>query len=820
VACVEALTGQAQLIAAINRILRSQDRPAIRLRGPSGSGKTWVAQSIVQEWQAAGDVAFVARGDELLTRRPHFPMLLAVASETSREQLKATTKLALEPVTAIPVGGKPLREILFHLFERKDAEAAAKTPYLRQDDREILMRMQKASAGHRALLVCDNVQWWDPASIELLSLSFSPGTRAAFPFLQTLALVAVQTEDSQTREVDALETLFASNPWQSFDLPLCGPTSFGELLRAFGIRSALPPALVERLYAITGGHLELVRRVAEADAQSSNVGAVYPGESMADFLFELLEHRLERHASVPEDTASVLRAAAIIGNSFAEQELDCLLRGQEHLARILEPAEKLRILERSGKVRRFVHDIVRRYYLDHAKTQREALHGRFADCLRLIHCGDYARRTEHLRRSGNRRGAGEMLVLECLRSMRAGRPPILENLRDDLDEDLMSFVVVMFEAQGEFDNGRYAQAIEKLDGIESLYADALLAERDILLARCHIKILSRVNREQARVILSRWERLKDSETEVWGRAMVYLTVACVFLGDEAGAQDAERELYRTLSARVSFDPTARRTVNHVRLKSNMLHSVQVARERLSRAIEFFGGFGDVATYDPEHQYIGLVNLAANHIVEGEFEDAFAICQQANALIQSESSVIFARPDILISNLTLAGHLSGHLSLTDALEMAQSVWHAYGDNNDSPLLGSNVAYYLARQGRYSEVVELVEPIFNDLLNRPSFDSYYTYFVGNNLCGSLFMSGKVSNGEHVWNAITPFVRDFVGPIRPYITKRHEMQGQIFLPDSNSRDWDNFVGAAAGPQVGPGWKFYGRGFLAAELEFWSDE
>jgi len=582
-------------------------------------------------------------------------MLLAVASETGRAQFKAKTKLALEPVMAIPVGGKALREILFHLFERKDSEVAAKTPYLRQDDREIFMRMQKASTGHRALLICDNVQWWDPASIELLSLSFSPGTRTAFPFLETLAVVALQTEDSQTQEVNPLESLFASTPWQTFDLPLCRATSFGELLRAFGVRSALPPALIDRLFAVTGGHLELVRRIAEADAQPSNVSALHPGESRSDFLFELLEHRLERHASVPEDTASVLRAAAVIGNSFTEHELDCLLQGQEQLARILEPAEKLRILERSGKVRTFVHDLVRKYYLDHARTHREALHERFSECLRLIHCGDYARRAEHLRRSGNRRGAGEVLVLECLRAMRSGTPPILESLRDDLDEDLVSFIAVMFQAQIEFDNGRYDRAIEELAGIESLYADALLAERDILLARCHIKVLSRSDREQARAILSRWERLKDSETEVWGRAMVYLTVACVFLSDAAGAQDAERELYRTLAARVSFDPTARRTVNHVRLKSNMLHSVQVARERLSRAIEFFSGVGEMAVYDPVHQCIGLVNLAANHIVEGEFEDAFAICQQANALIQSETSVTFARPDIVVTNLTLAGY---------------------------------------------------------------------------------------------------------------------------------------------------------------------
>ena len=51
---VDAITGQALLIADILRVLRSTDRPAIRLRGPSGSGKSWVAQAVVQAWRGSG----------------------------------------------------------------------------------------------------------------------------------------------------------------------------------------------------------------------------------------------------------------------------------------------------------------------------------------------------------------------------------------------------------------------------------------------------------------------------------------------------------------------------------------------------------------------------------------------------------------------------------------------------------------------------------------------------------------------------------------------------------------------------------------------
>jgi tetratricopeptide (TPR) repeat protein len=816
VALVEAITGQAKLISDIHQSLVSTERPALRLRGPSGSGKTWVANRIVQEWRRSDRVAFVAPGDEMLSRRPHFPLLLAVASETDREQFKARTKLALEPVTAIPVGGKALREMLFQLFDRKDSEIAAQTPYLSQEDREILLRMQKAAAGEPSLLICDNFQWWDVASVEFLKLALSPATRAVFPFLGTLAILVVQTDDSPEQLPIQAETLFASFSWQSFSLPLSSAATFPELLRSFGVRSAIPPDVVKQLYGITGGHLDLVRRIADADMYASFHGQ----ETKPGLLSELLERRLALYAALPDDTASVLRAAAIIGNSFADYELECLLKGREEIARMLEPAERLRIVERSGTTRSFVHDLVRRYYLDHAKTDREVLHQRFANCLRLFHCGDYARRAEHLRRSGDRRAAGEVLLLECLRAIRCGTLPMLETLRDDLDDDLLLFTTRMLRANAAFEAGRYGEAVEDLNAIEDLYSDGLMAERDILLARCHIKLLSRADREKARSLLSRWDALKESETEIWARATLYLVVACVFLCDEKGAQDSERILYRTLAARVAYDPTARRTLNHVRLKSNMLHSIHVARERLSRAIEFFEGAGQMAAYDPVHQCIGLINLAANHIVEGEFEEACAHCQRAHELIQSEASVTFTRPDILASNLTLALYLCGRLTATEALEAGQATWRASAANNDAPLLASNVAYYLARLNRHGDGIKILDPIFKELMNRPQFDSYYTYFIGNNLAGCLFMSGQPQEAQSIWNSVTPFVSDFVGQMTPYMKRRHELQTTIFSAAEDKADWDVFIETAAPPQVGPGWKFYGRGFLAAELEFWSDE
>lgn len=811
---IDVITGQAALFEQIQHLLLVNDRPAIVVRGPSGSGKTWLAQAVARSWADAGHVAFFARGDDVFARRALFPLLVAVAAETGREQSKAATRVALAPVTVIPFGGRPLREILAHFFERQDATIVAKTPHLRQEDREIFLRMQRSAGENRCLLVCDNVQSWDPTSLEWLTLATSGSLGAVFPFLDRLAVLATRTDES--RESPEVDGVFQSHFWHELSLPLCQQPVFPALLSAFGISRPLPDDVVRHLFTVTGSHLELVRRIAETE--SSGQATWSEMDSRQAFLFELLERRLERLTDVPEDTTSVLRAAAIIGLSFSEHELSCLLAGREKLQVALEPAERLRLLERSGPIRRFVHDLVREYYLGGSETRVQELHGRFSECLRLLHSGDFARRAEHLRRAGDRRSTGNLLILEYLRALRAGAALPVESLRDELDREQLSFLTLMYEAHRSFDAGGYDDVLRVLDSIEELHVDALLAERDILAARAHIKRLGRVDREQANRILQRWTDLRSSEPDVWARTMIYRVVASVFLADEQQAHDSERALYRELSRRATYDFTARRTINHLRLKSNMLHSVHVARERLQQAIEFFGGIGEGATLDPVHQAVGLVNLAANYVVEGEYEQAFVACHRAEAVLQSEPAMTFPRPDILLTNMVVSGYLSGNVTAADALDTATSTWRTFGRNNDGPLLAANVGYFLAMLGRHEDVVKQLEPVFRGLVAGQVIDPYYTYFVGNNLSGALFEVGRRDESLETWNAIAPFMAETIGPSAPYLRRRHELQSGVFSGGAVG-SWDAFLSATS-PQVGPGWSYYGRGFLPCELEFWSDE
>ena len=128
----------------------------------------------------------------------------------------------------------------------------------------------------------------------------------------------------------------------------------------------------------------------------------------------------------------------------------------------------------------------------------------------------------------------------------------------------------MLAAQAKFEAGSYENVIEMLESIENIYADFLLAEKDILKARSHIKLLTHENRKKAKSLLTSWQNELIDEPEIWGRLMMYRVVAEVFLSDEGGAKEVERLLYKTLAKRIYFDATSLRTLNHLRLKANMI----------------------------------------------------------------------------------------------------------------------------------------------------------------------------------------------------------------------------------------------------------
>ena len=259
-------------------------------------------------------------------------------------------------------------------------------------------------AGDRLFLVLDDLQWADRATLALLS-RLVRGELA-----ERLFVVGAYRED------EANEPLFAA---------------FADLRRNCVVeRIELVGLGVEEMAALIGGAFETSAAAAQARAIHARSGgnpfyarelarhvAEHPRTSFGDVpegIRDVVRARVER---LSEDCASVLAAAAVLGESFGLPELEVVSgRDVETLEQTLDEAAAAGLIEDIGAgQRRFAHALTRdAVYAGLGASRRARLHRAAADALAARHGlehGTAARRdrppsVRRCRRRERRRGGG------------------------------------------------------------------------------------------------------------------------------------------------------------------------------------------------------------------------------------------------------------------------------------------------------------------------------------------------------------------------------------------------------------------------------
>ena len=225
--------------------------------------------------------------------------------------------------------------------------------------------------GDRLCLVLDDLQWADRATLALLS-------RLVRGHLAERLLVV-----GAYREDEANEPLFAA---------------FADLRRNCVVeRIELFGLGVEEMAALIGGAFETSAAAAQARAIHARTGgnpfyarelarhvAEQPRTSFGDVpegIRDVVRARVER---LSEDCASVLAAAAVLGESFGTPELEAVSgRSAEILEQTLDEAAAAGLIEHLGAGRhRFAHALTRdAVYAGLGASRRARLHRAAADAL-------------------------------------------------------------------------------------------------------------------------------------------------------------------------------------------------------------------------------------------------------------------------------------------------------------------------------------------------------------------------------------------------------------------------------------------------------
>lgn len=327
------LFGRDSELALLGRLVRgiaAGQGGMVFVEGEPGIGKSALVQAALGAEAAAGCQVFWGTGSELDEALPLRPLLDALQVRES--------------------AGNPRREtIARHLRGEIGADHGADGPALLAE--QLLALVAEESAARPTILVIDDLQWADQASIGLLARL--AGSAPQLPLL----LVVILRPVPQREDLLALRRTVGDVS----RLPLTGlaATAVTELIGS--LAGGMPDDRLTELADDAAGNPLYLTELVAALQRSSRV-------TLADGIarlaagptpHSLTEAIADRLGFIPAATREVLRSASLLGPEFSVTDLAVLTgRGVAELAVALQQSCAAGVLSESGNRLKFRHPLI------------------------------------------------------------------------------------------------------------------------------------------------------------------------------------------------------------------------------------------------------------------------------------------------------------------------------------------------------------------------------------------------------------------------------------------------------------------------------
>ncbi|MFN2520283.1 MAG: AAA family ATPase [Candidatus Limnocylindria bacterium] len=401
------------------RDVRSGRGRIVALVGDAGLGKSRLIDELRREWRAEGPDGSrgwsEARGQSYggsrsyLLFRQHVLRWAGASDgeEPEAVRVKLDALIAAHVAGGTPAGGAAL-ELLLGLRSEGDATLGERdADGVRRELFDLIGALARGRAAQSpAVLVFDDLQWSDPASVELLTRLF-----AIVDEVPVLFLLAFRPDRQSPawRAKQAAESDFPHVYAELALAPLEAPEAEAVLRGVLG-EAQLPSRVRERVLAKAEGNPLFLEEIVRSLVHEGVIQRTSAGEAwrvtrdeaeirLPETLRGLLAARIDR---LDEEVRRTLQAAAVIGPSFAYR----VLRKIEETERL---DRHLATLQRVELVRELGRDPERLYGFRHALTQeaaygsilqrrRRQLHLRVAESLEELYAD---RRDEYAEQLGH-----------------------------------------------------------------------------------------------------------------------------------------------------------------------------------------------------------------------------------------------------------------------------------------------------------------------------------------------------------------------------------------------------------------------------------
>jgi DNA-binding CsgD family transcriptional regulator/tetratricopeptide (TPR) repeat protein len=339
------LVGRDNELALLDGLLREAARgrgAAVLIEGEPGIGKSALVHAAMTAAPDAGCQVFWGAGDELGTALPLLPFLDALRVREPSVNARRNTIVGL-------------------LRGEIAADRGADVPATLAE--QLLALVTEESAVRPVVLVIDDLQWADPASVTLWGRLARTARQAPLLLIGTarpvphrddlLALHRLAGDGGRIQLTGLAEPEVAD-----LVAVLAGGRPDGSLLRLAEGAAGNPLYLTELVAALVrGSNLTLTPAGTAALAGGTDLAGAEPGSPVPGSLSAVIADRL---GFVTGPVRDVLRAAALLGVDFEISDLAIVLgRGLPDLLPAVDEARVAGVLAESGNSLGFRHPLIR-----------------------------------------------------------------------------------------------------------------------------------------------------------------------------------------------------------------------------------------------------------------------------------------------------------------------------------------------------------------------------------------------------------------------------------------------------------------------------
>lgn len=792
----------------------------ITLFGKTGIGKSFVIETLMNELQCNySSPIFYIKGDQFCQDRDYYCIRQALNEITvSYEKRKGIKEVVSKGFENIPYVGSVVTKLVSNKLYQKEIKQKQKNYILDDEEQDIIYRLNYLFDKRSSLIICDNIQFFDKKSLELLYLLISSND-TAFEFFSKCQFLVVYTEtDGEQQPI--IKQIFCKKSNEKIHMLPIEYDEMDSVLSKFGCKSNLDEEIKKVLFKLSEGHLAIIKQVvSQINDTLPNKTMRLNADSSDSLLEELISIKLRNLGASGEQISKVLEYASLIGKTFSNEELSRVVElNKQDFYNAIQQSNEMDFIASHEKYSIFSHDIIQLLFKKRANKNYICYYERIRECVKELTPSEYGHRIEIEQKLGNLEEAAILIVLLCakrnyeLRDMDESHQQILR-----LYPEIRVFLQDMHRAYEEYKERNYQKTISILNTIDDLLPVELLAEKDLLKSISLTKLLSENYRQDAIRCLEHYTLAQlNNEGDLYLRVQLALISSYSHMAEIDKAQKCEKEIFMYLQPRIGFDENARTLVNVLRRKANSMHECICAEVYIKKSVQYFEPLpGQCAPLNPIQYLMSLGNYAGILIECGRFADSYSEIVKAQDLVKENENIVFPRTQIIDNNYLLGVYLMNNQLKSEVMKAYKKLVDI-SQNADNIFITSNYCALLSVNGYVDDAYALLEAKQSMLQNNS--EPFYEICINNNLLVLNLFNKEFDKAQALLDELYLHIDNIID--ESYYKKKYELFQYVISEkvDIPIEKIDTFLFDLC-ENFQDAWAYWGRSFDYTPLYYWSD-